>query len=220
MTLWDSMGILLIWCTLGSAAIVFMTSITYTIPILFEEKSCCFRIAFYVYATWLYNAFLIHYYLIIWRTSVIPHYLKVPFPDYHDKKSLQNSGMPPFYFYLRIYKWLCHNIFAISYRFIGVAVQAKTNPLEPDKVIGDETIEWHPCLICQEVVPPRAWHCKHCKKCVLQRDHHAFFAKSCIGERNYVNYIGFWVYAWIGTISAGIGGILLAYKSEVTSLII
>lgn len=59
---------------------------------------------------------------------------------------------------------------------------------------------WTPCLRCNRPRPPRCHHCPQCKICVLKRDHHCFFAGSCIGYRNLRHFSVFLFWATVATI--------------------
>lgn len=47
------------------------------------------------------------------------------------------------------------------------------------------------CTTCHIVRPPRASHCNDCNSCVLRYDHHCPFVNNCIGQRNYMFFLGF-----------------------------
>lgn len=53
---------------------------------------------------------------------------------------------------------------------------------------------YHLCKECNEVSPPRAYHCEICKKCVLRMDHHCPWVGTCIGLLNYKFYWQFLLY--------------------------
>ena len=40
--------------------------------------------------------------------------------------------------------------------------------------VPQDSKDWTHCGVCQNNVPPRAFHCKICNVCVLKRDHHCF----------------------------------------------
>ncbi|KAL3890921.1 hypothetical protein ACJMK2_003192 [Sinanodonta woodiana] len=58
---------------------------------------------------------------------------------------------------------------------------------------------WRPCLSCNISRPPRCYHCPMCYTCILKRDHHCFFARSCIGLHNQRHFIVFLAWASLGT---------------------
>ena len=60
-------------------------------------------------------------------------------------------------------------------------------------------INWHKCIDCDHLSPPRTHHCPLCGKCVLKRDHHCFFTGSCVGYDNQRYFIVFCFYCALGT---------------------
>jgi hypothetical protein len=46
------------------------------------------------------------------------------------------------------------------------------------------------CNICQvHVANPLTKHCKSCNKCVARYDHHCAFLSTCIGKKNYKQFL-------------------------------
>ncbi|KAK3595654.1 hypothetical protein CHS0354_026869 [Potamilus streckersoni] len=80
---------------------------------------------------------------------------------------------------------------------------------------------WRPCLSCNISRPPRCYHCPMCYTCILKRDHHCFFARTCIGLNNQRHFIVFLVWASLGTTYASLHFIyyfLTVYWSHVSIL--
>ncbi|CAO1634133.1 unnamed protein product [Jaminaea pallidilutea] len=67
----------------------------------------------------------------------------------------------------------------------------------------DLTIKW--CETCKLYRPPRSSHCRVCDNCVDSIDHHCNFLNTCIGRRNYLNFVAFLAFA----IAACIEGLVL-----------
>ena len=47
------------------------------------------------------------------------------------------------------------------------------------------------CITCKIMKPPKASHCKDCNTCVKEFDHHCYVLGSCIGLRNWKNFVFF-----------------------------
>ncbi len=62
------------------------------------------------------------------------------------------------------------------------------------------------CHECNQVQPPRTFHCDVCQRCVLKGDHHCFWTGNCIGLRNQKFFLQYLFYMWLGT---GYIGLLL-----------
>ena len=62
----------------------------------------------------------------------------------------------------------------------------------------NQTYRFSFCKQCEEVQPPRTYHCDACAKCVLRMDHHCPWMGTCIGLLNYKFY---WQFLLYGTLS-------------------
>ncbi|KAH8372049.1 hypothetical protein KR093_009810 [Drosophila rubida] len=51
--------------------------------------------------------------------------------------------------------------------------------------------DWKFCNQCNQLAPPRSWHCKLCGVCILRRDHHCMFSGYCVGHQNHRYFICF-----------------------------
>lgn len=72
---------------------------------------------------------------------------------------------------------------------------------------------WTPCLLCRRPRPPRCHHCNICNKCVLKRDHHCFFARTCIGLHNQRHFVVFTFWAMIATSYGFVNGVVYIYMA-------
>jgi len=56
--------------------------------------------------------------------------------------------------------------------------------------------EWRFCDLCNEYQPPDGAHCPDCNMCIAGYDHHCVWMGTCIGKRNYKQFIRFNL-AWL-----------------------
>jgi palmitoyltransferase len=85
-----------------------------------------------------------------------------------------------------------------------VASEMPKAPDEGPKRTAYPYFSWTPCLRCNRPRPPRCHHCPMCNVCVLKRDHHCFFAGTCIGYRNLRHFTVFLFWASVATAFATI----------------
>ncbi len=64
------------------------------------------------------------------------------------------------------------------------AAQAKFRKKLMRKVELPRLCAFRMCHDCNQVQPPRTFHCEVCQRCVLKGDHHCFWTGNCVGLRN------------------------------------
>jgi len=67
----------------------------------------------------------------------------------------------------------------------------------PSSVPPSEIHQWRWCDLCQVYQPPGAVHCVSCNVCVMGYDHYCVWMGTCIGKRNYRQFVRFnvsWLY--------------------------
>lgn len=67
----------------------------------------------------------------------------------------------------------------------------------PETIPPNEARLWRFCEICQVFQPPHAAHCAECNVCVAGYDHYCVWMGTCIGRRNYRQFVRFnvsWLY--------------------------
>ena len=76
--------------------------------------------------------------------------------------------------------------------------QALADPEDPLAVpvqrvlrIRNQTVKVKWCETCGTYRPPRSSHCRVCDNCVENIDHHCTYLNTCIGRRNYVQFMVF-----------------------------
>lgn len=69
------------------------------------------------------------------------------------------------------------------------------------------------CRVCEAFKCPRSHHCRKCQRCILKMDHHCPWINNCIGHFNFLNFILFLFFSFIGAIHCGVLIILGIYHS-------
>jgi len=67
----------------------------------------------------------------------------------------------------------------------------------PATVPSSEAGQWRWCDFCQVYQPPDGSHCPDCNVCIAGYDHHCVWMGTCIGRRNYRQFVRFnvsWLY--------------------------
>lgn len=67
----------------------------------------------------------------------------------------------------------------------------------PESVPEEEANQWKWCDFCQVFQPPGGAHCPDCNVCIAGYDHHCVWMGTCIGKRNYRQFVRFnvsWLY--------------------------
>jgi len=47
------------------------------------------------------------------------------------------------------------------------------------------------CDYCQNIQPPRAYHCASCNACIMGKQYHCAALGFCIGENNQIHYLNY-----------------------------
>jgi hypothetical protein len=68
------------------------------------------------------------------------------------------------------------------------------------------------CTTCKIIRPSRSSHCRHCDHCVQGFDHHCFWVGSCIGIRNWRNFIYFITACSVSAALSLFGCLLIVYS--------
>ena len=96
---------------------------------------------------------------------------------------------------------ICYLFFAVctflltdvSFRDPGICMDKEI----PEHVTQDSVNDWRWCDFCQVYQPPDGAHCADCNVCVAGYDHHCVWMGTCIGKKNYRQFVRFnvsWLY--------------------------
>jgi len=66
----------------------------------------------------------------------------------------------------------------------------------PETVGGDEARQWRWCDFCNIFQPPDGAHCTQCDVCIEGYDHYCVWMGTCIGKKNYKQFVKFNV-SWL-----------------------
>lgn len=80
--------------------------------------------------------------------------------------------------------WTIYTLCAVSFHDPGI-VTAQTPPDDVDMS------RWRWCDFCNVYQPPDGQHCPDCNVCVEGYDHHCVWMGTCIGKKNYRQFIRF-----------------------------
>ena len=81
----------------------------------------------------------------------------------------------------------------VSLRDPGICLHKEV----PASVPPTEIHKWRWCDICQVYQPPGGAHCRECNVCIAGYDHYCVWMGTCIGGRNYRQFVRFnvsWLY--------------------------
>jgi hypothetical protein len=81
----------------------------------------------------------------------------------------------------------------VSLRDPGICLHKEV----PVSVPPSEMHQWKWCDFCQVYQPPGGAHCPECNVCIAGYDHHCVWMGTCIGRRNYRQFVRFnvsWLY--------------------------
>ncbi len=81
----------------------------------------------------------------------------------------------------------------VSFRDPGICLHKEI----PDTVSSSERSQWRWCDFCQGYQPPGGAHCPDCNVCIAGYDHHCVWMGTCIGKKNYRQFVRFnvsWLY--------------------------
>lgn len=87
-------------------------------------------------------------------------------------------------YYTQNLLWAIHAIYTIHLviRF-SLNKQSSFPEYSPTPSTSDNN-QNNKCKICQQVKPPRYYHCRRCDICIYRMNHHCFWLNNCIGQFN------------------------------------
>ena len=95
---------------------------------------------------------------------------------------------------------VCFGFFAVNtYLLTDVALRDPGICLDkeiPGTVPPSDASQWRWCDFCQVYQPPDGAHCPDCNVCVAGYDHHCVWMGTCIGKKNYRQFVRFNI-AWL-----------------------
>lgn len=102
---------------------------------------------------------------------------------------------------------ICYIFFAASTYFLtdiclrdpGICLNKEI----PETISSEEARKWRWCDFCQVYQPPDGAHCPDCNVCIAGYDHHCVWMGTCVGKRNYRQFLKFnmsWLYFFLYTL--------------------
>ncbi|KAM3129167.1 hypothetical protein pb186bvf_018722 [Paramecium bursaria] len=83
-------------------------------------------------------------------------------------------------------------------------------PIE-ENIEGPRYYSQRYCRTCKIIRPPKSSHCSNCQHCVEGFDHHCFWVGTCIGIRNWRNFVLLVTFMQLGATFFAIQSIILTY---------
>ncbi|KAL3938786.1 MAG: hypothetical protein SGBAC_006372 [Bacillariaceae sp.] len=90
---------------------------------------------------------------------------------------------------------MCYGFYCYcTYRLVDVAIRDPGMCFYqeiPETVDGDEARQWRWCDFCNIFQPPDGAHCTQCDVCIEGYDHYCVWMGTCIGKKNYKQFVKF-----------------------------
>lgn len=121
----------------------------------------------------------------VWLILVVASHLCI-----HKATSLGLGSVILCYMFFGVSTYLLTDV---SFRDPGICLYKEI----PETVSPSERNQWRWCDFCQGYQPPSGAHCPDCNVCIAGYDHHCVWMGTCIGKRNYRQFVRFnvsWLY--------------------------